>query len=194
MVFVLFSMILITARQAKRFDVISYIVAAGVFTIMVMNVANIDGIIAKYNINKYEKEIDANKDNAKLDFQCLSYLGDGAATALRDFYYSEYATTGDKYRVLCILFDDYYDYDNYDDYSCFIENLDNYMNDRQEMFESNKVKESDEYSYEYYDFIRCDIRGKRFSSFNITSFNKCAIRDKIYRDFMENIVDLEKTL
>ncbi|MCR5607523.1 MAG: DUF4173 domain-containing protein, partial [Lachnospiraceae bacterium] len=194
MIFILFSMILVAVRQARRFDVLHYIIVAGTFTILVMSVANIDGIIARYNIHKYEKELDANKKNAELDFECLSNLGDGACNALKDFYYSDYATTEDKCRIVCILFGDYVDYDDYEDYSGYVKVIKEYMNDRDELFEYEDLEDAPEYDYNYDNYVKCDIRGKRYSSFNITSFNKCKIRDEIYYDCMEITKELEFSL
>ena len=81
MVLLLFIFLVISIRQFKKFNSARIIVAGFIILFMVLTYGNVDGKIAKYNIDMYEKGT-----LKTLDIEALSELSDAAAPYIYELY------------------------------------------------------------------------------------------------------------
>ncbi len=123
MMLLLFFFIIIVIRQIKVFNSSKIIIIGGIVGFMVLSYGNVDGNIAKYNIENY-----ANGNLKRLDYEALFQLSDAAIPHIYDLY--QKTEDGQKKQWLYnhIVYGDYqyglYDssegnyqeYDGYEDY------------------------------------------------------------------------------
>jgi hypothetical protein len=81
MILLLFVFVIISIRQIKKFNAARLIIIGFTLMFMVLSYGNADGLIAKYNISRYEAGT-----LATLDIEALSELSDAAAPYIYDLY------------------------------------------------------------------------------------------------------------
>ncbi len=81
MVMLLIAFAIIVLRQVKIFNASKIMIAVGIIGFMILSYGNVDGNIAKYNIENYE-----NGSLQRLDYKVLFTLSDGAVPHLYDLY------------------------------------------------------------------------------------------------------------
>jgi len=92
MIMLLFAFVIIFLRQVKLFNASKIIIIGAIIGFMILSYGNVDGNIAKYNIENYE-----NGNLETLDYSLLFRLSDGAVPYLYDLYYK---TEDEETRVL----------------------------------------------------------------------------------------------
>ncbi|WP_312648115.1 DUF4153 domain-containing protein [Aminipila sp.] len=81
MVMLLIAFTIILLRQVKIFNASKIMIIGGIIGFMILSYGNVDGNIAKYNIENYE-----NGSLQRLDYKVLFTLSDGAVPHLYDLY------------------------------------------------------------------------------------------------------------
>nr|WP_315025286.1 DUF4173 domain-containing protein [uncultured Aminipila sp.] len=81
MVMLLLAFAIILLRQVKNFNASKIMIIGGIIGFMILSYGNVDGNVAKYNIENYE-----NGSLEKLDYKALFRLSDGATPYLYDLY------------------------------------------------------------------------------------------------------------
>lgn len=85
MVLLFFIFSVIVFRQFKRFNASRIVIVGFVVLFMLLAFANVDGVIANYNISKYEREIDSGIE-ATFDLETLMGLSDATVPSLYQMY------------------------------------------------------------------------------------------------------------
>ncbi|MCL1974722.1 MAG: DUF4173 domain-containing protein [Firmicutes bacterium] len=81
MILLFFIFTVICIRQFKKFNASKFIIVGFIFLFITLSYSNADGLIAKYNINRYEE-----KTLLTLDTEMLSGLSDAAVPYIYDLY------------------------------------------------------------------------------------------------------------
>lgn len=135
MVMLLFAFVVILLRQLKSFNASKIIIIGGIVGFMVLSYGNVDGNIAKHNIENYE-----NGTIEKLDYDMLFELSDAAVPYL----YNLYEKTGDvKTRNLLYNYIAYgdYQYGEYEESDSEFEEYEDYEGREEEEEYSGSFKE-----------------------------------------------------
>jgi hypothetical protein len=81
MVLLLFIFLIICIRQFAKINMVKIVLTGFVFMFMILSYGNVDGIIANYNINRYEAGA-----FSEFDIEMLAGLSDAAAPYIYDLY------------------------------------------------------------------------------------------------------------